>query len=167
MDVTDCIVAPGYIDLQVNGAAGIDLTSEPERLWDVAAALPWFGVTSFLPTIITSPSEVVGRALAVLAAGPPEGWSGARPVGLHLEGPMISRERVGAHSASHVVAPSVGVIAGWSPEAGVAMVTLAPELPGALAVTAELVERGVVVAAGHSDATGMKPGRRLRSGWGP
>ena len=154
IDVTDCIVAPGYVDLQVNGAAGIDLTSEPERLWEVAAALPRFGVTSFLPTIITSPPEVVARALGVLAAGPPAGWVGARPLGLHLEGPMVAPRQVGAHSAQHIVAPSRDLVAGWSCQAGVAMVTLAPELPGASEVITELASRGVVVAAGHSDASG-------------
>jgi N-acetylglucosamine-6-phosphate deacetylase len=146
------LVAPGFVDLQVNGAAGIDLTSEPEGIWAVAAALPRFGVTSFLPTLVTSPREVVDRALAVLAAGPPAGWVGARPLGLHLEGPMISPHRRGAHAARHVVAPSPAAIAGWSADAGVAMVTLAPELSGAMTVIAELVARGVVVSAGHTNA---------------
>jgi N-acetylglucosamine-6-phosphate deacetylase len=152
-DVTDCTVAPGYVDLQINGAVGIDLTTDPARMWELAAALPRFGVTSFLPTIITSPPDVVVRALAVLATGPPAGWVGARPLGLHLEGPMIAPGRVGAHPAEHVVAPALGLLAGWSRKDGVAMVTLAPELPGALQVIAELVGRGVVVSAGHTDAT--------------
>ena len=151
-DADGLLVAPGFVDLQVNGAAGIDLTSEPERLWEVAAALPRFGVTSFLPTIVTSPAEVVERALRALAAGPPEGWVGARPLGLHLEGPMISSRRRGAHASRHVVTPSPAVITGWSADAGVAMVTIAPELPGAMAVIAELAGRGVVVSAGHTDA---------------
>jgi N-acetylglucosamine-6-phosphate deacetylase len=145
-------VAPGYVDLQVNGAAGMDLTSQPERLWEVASVLPRYGVTSFLPTVVTSPPEVVGRALAALAGGPPPGWVGARPLGLHLEGPMIAPNRRGAHAAAHILPPAQSVIAGWSPRAGVAMVTLAPELPGAAAITRELTDRGVVVSAGHTDA---------------
>ena len=63
-------VAPGFIDLQLNGAHGIDLTEEPERLWEVAALLPRYGVTGFLPTIVTSPPEVVDRAMAALAVAP-------------------------------------------------------------------------------------------------
>ena len=151
-DADGLLVAPGFIDLQVNGAAGIDLTSEPERIWEVATALPRFGVTSFLPTLVSSPREVVERALDVLAVGPPAGWVGARPLGLHLEGPMIAPRRRGAHAAQHVVTPSSAVIAGWSADAGVAMVTLAPELSGAMGVIAELAGRGVVVSAGHTDA---------------
>jgi len=153
LDATGLTVAPGYLDLQVNGAAGIDITAEPERLWDVGAALPRFGVTGFLPTVVTSPARVRDRALAALAAGPPAGWVGARPLGLHFEGPMIAPGRVGAHAAAHLLVPSLALIAGWSRAAGVAMVTLAPELPGAAEVIGALAERGVVVAAGHTDAT--------------
>ena len=67
---------------------------------------------------------------------------------------MIASARAGAHEAGHIVAPSSEVISGWSRDAGVAMVTLAPELPGALPVIDELVTRSVVVAAGHTDADG-------------
>ena len=154
LDATGCTVAPGFVDLQINGAVGADLTDSPGRLWDVAAAMPRYGVTSFLPTIITSPPATVDHALRVLAGGPPDGWLGARPIGLHLEGPMIAPARAGAHEADHIVAPSSEVISGWSRDAGVAMVTLAPELPGALPVIGELVKRGVVIAAGHTDADG-------------
>ena len=152
VDANGLLVAPGFIDLQVNGAAGIDLSSEPERIWEVAAALPRFGVTSFLPTLVSTPREVVERALDVLAGGPPAGWVGARPLGLHLEGPMIAPRRRGAHAVRNIVTPSSNVIAGWSADAGVAMVTIAPELPGAIGVIAELTGRGVVVSAGHTDA---------------
>jgi N-acetylglucosamine-6-phosphate deacetylase len=152
VDAEGLRIAPGYVDLQVNGAAGIDLTSEPERLWEIAAALPRYGVTSFLPTIVTSPRETVVRALAVLAAGPPPGWVGARPLGLHLEGPMIAPARRGAHAAEYVVPPDRSVIRGWSARTGVALVTLAPELPGAIPLIRELAAGGVVVAAGHTDA---------------
>jgi N-acetylglucosamine-6-phosphate deacetylase len=66
---------------------------------------------------------------------------------------MLNPARAGAHRTAHLRDPSPEVVAGWSRAAGVALVTLAPELPGALAVIATLVERGVVVAAGHTDAT--------------
>jgi N-acetylglucosamine-6-phosphate deacetylase len=147
------LTVPGLVDLQVNGAAGHDLTSAPERLWDVAAALPAYGVTAFLPTVVTSDPEVPARALAVLAAGPPPGWAGAEPLGLHIEGPMLAPTRKGAHPAQWLRDPSPELVAGWSREAGVAVVTLAPELPGALEVVAELVARGVVVSVGHTEAT--------------
>ncbi len=97
---------PGLVDLQVNGAAGIDLTAEPDRLWEVAAALPAYGVVAFVPTVITSDPAARWEALDTLAAGPPAGWSGAEPLGLHFEGPMIAPSRKGAHP-EHWLRPPV------------------------------------------------------------
>lgn len=155
---------PGLVDLQVNGAAGFDLTSEPERLWDVAAALRAYGVTAFLPTVVTSSPDVPLRALAVLAAGPPPAWAGAEPLGLHIEGPMLAPSRKGAHPPQWLRDPSLDLVAGWSREAGVAMVTLAPELPGAVPVIEALVERGVVVSLGHTDATAAEVSAAVAAG---
>jgi N-acetylglucosamine-6-phosphate deacetylase len=140
------------IDLQVNGAAGHDLTESPERLWDVAAALPRYGVTAFLPTLVSPSWAIVDRAREALAAGPPAGFVGATPLGWHVEGPFLNPERAGAHDPTALKAPSVEAVAGWSPATGVRIVTLAPELPGALDVVAALVANGVVVSAGHSNA---------------
>jgi N-acetylglucosamine-6-phosphate deacetylase len=75
------------------------------------------------------------------------------PLGLHCEGPMLSPSRRGAHDARYLQTPSLDVIDGWRPEAGVKMVTLAPELAGADPVIRELRGRGIVVSIGHSDAT--------------
>ncbi|HET6662813.1 MAG TPA: N-acetylglucosamine-6-phosphate deacetylase [Acidimicrobiales bacterium] len=153
------LVVPGFVDLQCNGAAGVDITAEPERLWDVAAALPRWGVTAWLPTVVTAPAEVRARALAALQSGPRRGPSGERPVavplGLHLEGPFLAPERRGAHPAEHLRPPDPALVAdeGWTRQAGVALVTLAPELPGALDVVDDLVAAGVVVSAGHSSAS--------------
>lgn len=153
LDATGLLVAPGFVDLQCNGAVGVDLTSEPERLGDVAAALPRWGVTAWLPTIVTAPPAARRRALAALAAH--DDPAGATPLGLHLEGPFLAPERRGAHDPAHLVAPSTALVdhEGWSAGSGVALVTLAPELPGALDVVGSLVDRGVVVSAGHSSAT--------------
>ena len=153
LDAAGLTVLPGLLDLQVNGAAGVDVTAEPGRLWEVAAALPAYGVTAFLPTVITAEPAARERALAALLEGPPAGWRGAVPLGLHLEGPMIAPGRVGAHPPRWLVPPSTDLVAGWSPAAGVRMVTLAPELPGALDVVRALAGHGVVVAVGHTDAT--------------
>jgi N-acetylglucosamine-6-phosphate deacetylase len=146
------LVAPGFIDLQVNGAHGVDITEEPERLWEVASVLPRYGVCAFLPTVVTSPPEATRRAIAALARRP-DGFVGAEPVGLHFEGPMLNPERRGAHAGRFVRAPDRELVAGWTRAAGVALVTLAPEQPGALAVIAQLTANGVVVAAGHTAAT--------------
>jgi N-acetylglucosamine-6-phosphate deacetylase len=77
----------------------------------------------------------------------------ARPLGLHIEGPMLAAGKRGAHPPAFLREPSAALVDGWSRAAGVAMVTLAPELPGALPVIRALVERGVVVSVGHTEAT--------------
>ncbi|HEY4377374.1 MAG TPA: hypothetical protein VGM93_09455, partial [Acidimicrobiales bacterium] len=146
-------VAPGWIDLQCNGGMGIDLASDPGRLWDLGALLPRWGVTAWLPTIVSAAADgAIDEALRVLAAGPPVGWVGAIPLGLHLEGPFLAPARRGAHPVSRLRAASGALAAGWSRDGGVAVVTLAPELPGAVELIGELVGRGVVVSLGHSEA---------------
>jgi len=163
-DAAGLTVLPGLLDLQVNGAVGIDLTAEPERLWEVAAALPAYGVTAFLPTVITSAADNRDRALATFGHGPPAGRVGAEPLGLHFEGPMIAAERKGAHSERWLQPPSPEMVAGWSRATGVRMVTLAPELPGALDVIETLVARGVVVSIGHTAATAAEVEAAIRAG---
>ena len=153
IDARGLLVAPGFWDLQVNGGYGIDLASEPERLWELAALLPRHGVTGFLPTIVTTSPDVVARARATVLAGPPPGFAGAAPGGLHLEGPMLSATRRGAHPAGLLRRPSLALVEDWSRHGGIALVTLAPELPGAPEVIRRLVEAGVVVAIGHTDAS--------------
>jgi N-acetylglucosamine-6-phosphate deacetylase len=153
LDATRLWVAPGLIDLQINGAFGHDFTSNPDSMWDVGAMLPRTGVTAFLPTIVSSPPEDAEHALESLAVGPPEGYVGATPLGFHFEGPMLAPSRRGAHDERYLRTPSADVVAGWSREAGVRLATLAPELPGADEVIRELVVNGVVVSAGHSDAS--------------
>ena len=153
LDATRLLVAPGLIDLQINGAFGHDFTGNPESIWDVGAMLPRSGVTAFLPTVVSSPPDVAKRALEVLAAGAPEGHVGATPLGLHFEGPMLAPSRRGAHAERYLRTPSADVIAGWSRDAGVRLVTIALELPRAGEVIRELVANGVVVSAGHSDAS--------------
>jgi N-acetylglucosamine-6-phosphate deacetylase len=152
VDATGCWVTPGFIDLQLNGGHGIDLTTEPDRAGELGAHLPAYGVTAFLPTIISCAAEQRAAALAWWAGrdGSVTG-TGARPLGLHLEGPMLSAARHGAHPADLLRDPTMELIESWSPESGVRLVTLAPELPRALDVISELVGRGVVVAIGHTD----------------
>ncbi|MEO5704759.1 MAG: amidohydrolase family protein [Candidatus Limnocylindrales bacterium] len=143
----------GLIDLQVNGAGGFDLTSDPESVWRVGAVLPRFGVATFLPTLVSPSWAIVDRARAALAAGPPSGYDGADPLGWHVEGPFLAPTRAGAHDPATLRAPEIDAVVDWSPASGIRMVTLAPELPGALDVVRSLVSRGVVVSAGHSAAT--------------
>jgi N-acetylglucosamine-6-phosphate deacetylase len=144
---------PGYLDLQVNGAGGHDLTSRPESVWEVGEVLARYGVRAFLPTLVSPSWQIVERAQAAVAAGPPAGYAGARVLGWHVEGPFLAPSRAGAHDPASLKAPDLGAVGDWSPASGIRMATLAPELPGALAVAQSLVGHGVVVSAGHSAAT--------------
>ncbi len=153
LDATDLLIAPGYVDLQINGGHGIDLWSDPGGLWELARHLPRHGVTSFCPTIVSGPPDRIAAARRALADRPDDGEVRAEPLGLHLEGPMLAEARRGAHDRRHLRAPDPELVAGWTAEGGVRLVTLAPELPGALEVVARLLIGGVTVSAGHTDAT--------------
>jgi len=151
-DATGLHLVPGFIDLQLNGAIGLDFTSEPRAICPVAHYLPQTGVTSFLPTIITSPLTAVSSAQEIITSDPPNGFQGAMPLGLHIEGPFLHPDKKGAHNPAHLQLPTAEKVANWSPANGVRLVTLAPELDGAMDVARLLSERGVIVSAGHSTA---------------
>ena len=156
LDIVDCrdrIIAPGFIDLQCNGAFGRDFTSEPGSIAAVAELLPEFGVTSFLPTVVTSPAAHRRAAIdSLVALG--DDVSGSIPLGLHFEGPMISRSHLGAHGPMHVTSLDADELEAWIESGVVSLVTLAPEIPGAIDVITQLVAGGVTVSGGH---TAMSP----------
>lgn len=152
LDATGCTVAPGFVDLQVNGGDGIDLTAAPHRIGDFAAFLPATGVTSFLPTVITSPRATVAAALDAMRAYHHSAGT-SQALGLHLEGPFLAPARRGAHPSRHLRPIDLGDVRDWVATGAVAMVTLAPELEGALDAIRLLTESGVLVSAGHSEAT--------------
>lgn len=154
IDATGCWVTPGFIDVQINGGHGIDLTTDPGRADELGRFLPRYGVTAFVPTIITCGDEQRAAALAWWAGRDHANvGAGAVPLGLHIEGPMLAAPRRGAHPLESLRTPDAALIDGWSRDAGVLLATLAPELGGALELIAELTERGVVVALGHTDCT--------------
>ncbi len=145
------VVSPGFIDLQVNGGFGAEVGEDAEAIRHLAARLPATGVTAFLPTLVSSRPEVYPRACqAFLESGDAQG---ALPLGLHLEGPLISPRRAGAHRPSAIESASPQV---WEPflkHDALRLVTLAPEVEGALEHIRRLHARGVVVSLGHTDAS--------------
>lgn len=153
IDADGLLLTPGFIDLQFNGGFGQDFTADPAAIWPVAAQLPQYGVTAFLPTIITAPLETSAAGRRVVTEGRPAGYRGATPLGLHIEGPFLNPAKKGAHNPAYLRLPTLDAVADWSPQSGVRLTTLAPELPGALAVIEALASRGVLVSAGHSMAT--------------
>jgi N-acetylglucosamine-6-phosphate deacetylase len=155
IDAGDLILAPGLLDIQINGGFGRDFTYESDSIWEVGARLPAYGVTAFVPTVVTSSMAERESMLRALAGGPPPGYRGAIPLGAHFEGPFINLARSGAHDPAFLRSPlnADPDVGSWSAAGGVRMVTLAPELEGALDLIRALVARGVVVSAGHSEAT--------------
>ncbi|HEX6755452.1 MAG TPA: N-acetylglucosamine-6-phosphate deacetylase [Mycobacteriales bacterium] len=151
------VLVPGLVDVQINGAYGVDLVSADQAGWaEVSRRLPETGVTAFVPTFITAPVPDLVAALrraAALVPGLPA--RGARVLGVHVEGPFLSPRRHGAHDPAllrHPTPADVDALAGAAPELLV-MLTLAPELPGALDAVRRLAAAGVLVSIGHTDAT--------------
>ncbi len=156
LDFRDCLVAPGFIDLHVHGGGGSDvMDASPQGLDCLSDFLAAGGVTSFLATTYSAPQdEILAAALAVKKAVR-EGTEGAVALGLHLEGPYINPERRGAQNVAHVRSPSVKELdkVHRAARGALRMVTMAPELDGALEAASWLRSKGVVSSAGHTDAT--------------
>ncbi len=163
IDASGLVVSPGLIDLQINGGYGHDLQDDPGAVWDLGRELPRSGVTAFLPTIISGPASRARSMLAALKARPAE-YCGAEPLGAHFEGPMINPRHSGVHQHEHLTGARGDVIDGWHRRAGVALVTIAPELDNAHDVIGELTRRGIVVAAGHSAATAAQTRAAIAAG---
>jgi N-acetylglucosamine-6-phosphate deacetylase len=158
-DVTDlggAWLLPGFIDLHVHGGGGHDVTASPE---DMAAAVAFHrshGTTRTLVSLVTAPldalAEQLGWVANLAAAGPsPHG----HVVGAHLEGPFLSQVRCGAQNPAYLLGPDRVAFAALAEAARGTLrsVTVAPELPGALDLIADVLGCGAVAAVGHSDAT--------------
>jgi N-acetylglucosamine-6-phosphate deacetylase len=146
------LLAPGFVDVQVNGGGGVLLNDAPsvEAIRTIGAAHRRFGTTGFLPTLITDRRERMVAAVAAVRQGLAEGVPGL--LGIHLEGPFLNPERHGIHEPALIHAPAAEDLAVMtSLGVGRTLVTLAPErVP--LAVIAELTAAGVIVSAGHTAA---------------
>jgi N-acetylglucosamine-6-phosphate deacetylase len=144
---------PGFIDLQVNGGGGVLFNDEPtvEGIAAIAAAHRGFGTTGLLPTLISDDLDTVERAIAAVDAAVEQGVPGV--LGIHIEGPFLNAAKKGIHDASKFMTldeAAIELLASLRHRR--TLVTLAPELAPPGAVRA-LVDRGVVVAAGHTAAT--------------
>jgi N-acetylglucosamine-6-phosphate deacetylase len=145
------LLAPGFVDLQVNGGGGVLLNDDPtpQAMRAIARAHRRFGTTACLPTFITDTGEKTRAAIAAARAA--AGTDGI--LGLHLEGPFISPARPGIHPPQFIVEASMNDLEwfGAPASSGTSLVTLAPERVPAGFVR-KLTDAGVRVAAGHSEA---------------
>jgi len=143
------LIAPGFLDLQVNGFAGHDAAAGADAIAAISNALPATGVTAFLPTIISAPVEVGAEFAAAVGAAAEA--TGARVLGAHIEGPFLNPSFRGAHLRSHLAEPTAANVDAVL-RARPRLITLAPELPGALLAIERMHRAGIVVAAGHTGA---------------
>ena len=155
------IFSPGLIDLQVNGYGGHDLNDGELSAGTVEALsedLCRVGIAAYLPTLITADKISICRRLsAIREASEKLPYSRQMIAGIHIEGPHISSKDGprGAHPREHIRPPSMEEFESWQEAAGglVSMITIAPELDGAIDYLREIAKRGVIVALGHSDAS--------------
>ena len=151
------IAIPGLVDLQVNGFRGIDLLhATRDEVDTLGVELARAGVLWYQPTLITAPAELTRLALSTIgecAAATPGDGAAARILGAHLEGPFLSPERPGVHPLEHLRRPDLDLLASYLVAgSAVSMVTLAPELPRAGELIDSLLDRGITVSLGHTDA---------------
>lgn len=147
LDFPDALVLPGFVDLHVHGGGGADYPDDPER---AAAFHRRHGTTATLASVVSAAPDALLAAVRTLAHAARRGVV----AGIHLEGPWLSGRYCGAHDPQALRDPDAAEIdALLDAGAGtIAMVTLAPERPGALAAIRRFVDAGVVVAVGHTDA---------------
>lgn len=148
------LAVPGFVDVQVNGFAGVDITRADQAGYRrLSTALAATGVTSFLPTIPTAAPDAYPVALAEARAAITEGLPGTRALGVHLEGPYLSPARPGAHRVDRLRSPAELPVHDLLDRAPVLLMTVAPEIEGGLDLVEDLRRRKVVVSVGHSDAS--------------
>ena len=158
LDFPEAVLVPGLFDLHIHGAAGYDVMECSDAgLRRMSAFLSAHGVTSFLATTVSSDADVLLASVEKLAQQVLR-WQesgGARPVGIHLEGPCINRHRRGVHPMAAIQKPSLEFFDRIHQAAcgTLKVMTVAPELPGAHELIREAVARGVKVSIGHTDGS--------------
>ncbi len=146
------LAVPGFVDLQVNGFGGVDFMATDVDGYHVAGqALAATGVTAYQPTIVSSPVDITEHAVVTAGKAQHE-TGGPRLLGVHLEGPFLAPKFKGAHDERWLLPPDLHVAKRLCAAGPVTFMTIAPELPGGFELLAFLVERGVTVALGHTDA---------------
>lgn len=163
VDFGNDVIAPGFVDIHIHGSAGYDvMQSNGDARVGFEQFLARHGVTTYYPTTVAAPLDFTECALEQLAdaiesdANKNSVCNGrAQPLGIHLEGPFLSHARRGVHAAEELKLPTVELFDKlWQASRGnIRLMTIAPELEGALAVIAEAAKRGVCVSMGHSDAS--------------
>ena len=171
LDFPGATLAPAFLDVHIHGGAGHDvMEATPEALAKVSGFLASRGTGKFLATTVTAPLDTTLRSLSGLAglidAAKEDNWQGARPLGIHLEGPFLSHAKRGVHPPEHLLAPEISTFDRMfeAAEGHVRLITLAPELPGAVELAAHATAKGVRVSVGHSNATAAETKAAIAAG---
>jgi N-acetylglucosamine-6-phosphate deacetylase len=175
VDFGDATFAPGFLDIHIHGGVGIDaMRAAASDLPRLGKFLANHGVTGYFPTTVAAPLDATCEALERLAdaieAESNQKANGdspsARPLGIHLEGPFLSHKRRGVHPPEYLATPTVEIFDRlWQAARGhVRIMTIAPEIPGAMEVIAEAARRGVCVSIGHSDAEMLVAQQAVKAG---
>ncbi|HSY09007.1 MAG TPA: N-acetylglucosamine-6-phosphate deacetylase [Steroidobacteraceae bacterium] len=163
-DLNGGLLVPGFIDTQVNGGGGVLFNDHPDRasIEAIGAAHRRYGTTGFLPTLISDDLEVIARAIGAVQGAIDAHVPGV--LGIHIEGPFLNRARRGVHRDKHLRRLDSSVVSLLcSLKSGRTLLTLAPEMTTPELI-AELSARGVIVAAGHSNATFAEVTRAIQHG---
>jgi N-acetylglucosamine-6-phosphate deacetylase len=167
LDFAGCTLVPAFFDVHIHGSAGHDvMEGTPEAFAAVGGFLARHGVGAYLPTTVTMPVDATLQSLAGMAKLIGSKEHGARPLGIHMEGPFLSPHKKGAHPERLLQTPSVELFDRmWEASAGtIRLMTIAPELPNALEVIARAVSLGVRVSLGHSNADAAAAKGGVRAG---
>jgi N-acetylglucosamine-6-phosphate deacetylase len=149
-------IVPGYIDIHVHGGGGSDvMDGEYEAIKQVAATHARFGTTAFLPTTMTMTKDKIIKSLKSIHEARLKGTGTAEILGIHLEGPYINPEKKGAQKEEDIKKVSVEEFLEFNQASGnlIRLVTIAPEMPGAIDFIRWLHQQGIIVSVGHSNAT--------------
>src|SRR4030065_1011999 len=167
IDAGEGFIVPGFIDIHVHGGGGFDIMDgKYEAIKQVAAAHSRFGTTAFLLTTMTMSKDKIIESLKSVKEAIVKGTGAAEILGVHLEGPYINSERKGAQKKEDIKNPSIEEFLEFNLASGnlIRLVTIAPEMPGAIELIHWLSEHKIIASVGHSNATYEQVQESIRAG---
>ena len=156
IEAKDKFITPGYIDIHVHGGGGSDvMDGDYEAINQIAITHSHFGTTSFLPTTMTMNKDKIIRSLRSICEAVKKGTAGAEILGIHMEGPYINSEKKGAQREEDIKKVSLEEFLEFNQASGnlIRLVTIAPEMPGAIDFIKYLDKQKIIISVGHSNAT--------------